>query len=396
VIVVARGALAQLAAHVQRPALVVMDANTEAAAGARVAAELGAQVLRLPADAHATEQAAALVTAELAATQPAGLVAVGSGTLTDIVRYAAHRAGRDFVSAPTAASMDGYSSSVAAMERDGVKLTLPARAPAAIFADPAIAAAAPSELTRAGIGDLLAKTAARVDWLAAHLLYGEDWRELEPLPELDVKALLAGDADAIAVLLRALIESGLAIAAVGSSRPASGCEHQTSHFWDLLAGRGLRPRALHGLQVGYATHFAMRLQRFAFGGGVALPRRPQPPAEPFDERARAWIGEPPPDVLAAVAEKQRFAAAVPDSWPDEEQRWATVRERLRASLEGFDAAAEALRAAGIPDRRPGFLGLDEQMLRAGLHYGSRLRARYTVIDFLEGQGVLEQALDAAL
>lgn len=36
------------------------------------------------------------------------------------------------------------------------------------------------------------------------------------------------------------------------------------------------------------------------------------------------------------------------------------------------------------------------MLRAGLRYGGRLRARYTVVDFLEGQGVLEQALDEAL
>jgi glycerol-1-phosphate dehydrogenase [NAD(P)+] len=396
VIVVEPGALALLADHVARPALVVVDANTEIAAGARVADELGAEVLRLPVDVHATEQAAALVTQRLQATQPDGLVVVGSGTLTDIVRYAAHLGDRDFVSVPTAASMDGYSSSVAALERDGVKLTVPARAPAAILADPRIAAAAPTELTRAGIGDLLGKTTARVDWLATHLLYGEDWRALDPLPELDVAALLAGDVDATAVLLRALIESGLIIAAVGSSRPASGCEHQTSHFWDLLAGRGVRPRALHGLQVGYATHFAMRLQRFAFAGGVALPTRPEPAAEPLDAAARAWIGEPPPDMLAAVAEKQRMIATVPGSWPDDEQRWAAVCERLRPSLEGFDAAADTLLRAGIPDRSPGYLGLDEPMLRAGLQYGGRLRARYTVVDFLEGQGLLEQALDAAM
>ena len=69
--------------------------------------------------------------------------------------------------------MDGYASSVAAMQIDGVKVTFPARAPRAIFADPRVAAAAPAELTRAGIGDLLAKATARVDWLAAHLLYGE-------------------------------------------------------------------------------------------------------------------------------------------------------------------------------------------------------------------------------
>jgi glycerol-1-phosphate dehydrogenase [NAD(P)+] len=235
-----------------------------------------------------------------------------------------------------------------------------------------------------------------VDWLAAHLLYGEDWRELEPLPELDVAALLAGDVDAIAELLRALIESGLAMAAVGSSRPASGCEHHASHFWDLLAGRGARPRALHGLQVGYATGFAMRLQRFAFGGGVALPRRPQPIAEPLDEAARAWLGEPPPDVVAAVAEKQRLIAKVPASWPDDQARWAALRARMQPSLEKFDAVADTLRRAGIPDRQPGYLGIDAAMLRAGLRYGGRLRSRYTVVDFLEGQGMLERALDAAL
>lgn len=393
VIVVAEGALERLPERVPRPALVVMDANTETVAGADVARALDAETLVLGGELHATEELAAQVRARALACT--GLVAVGSGTLTDVVRYAAHTAERDFVSVPTAASMDGYASSVAAMERDGVKLTLPARAPAAIFADPAIAAAAPVELTRAGIGDLLGKSTARVDWLAAHLLYGEEWRELEPLPQLDVPALLAGDVDAIAGLLRALIESGLTMAAVGSSRPASGCEHHASHLWDLLAGRGLRPRGLHGLQVGYATHFAMRLQRYAYGGGVALPRRPQPVAEPLDADARAWLGEPPPDMLAAVAEKQRLIAAVPASWPDDEGRWAQVRARLAPSLQGFDAVADALRAAGIPDR-PGYLGIDARMLRAGLRYGGRLRARYTTVDFLEGQGVLEEALDWAL
>ena len=33
------------------------------------------------------------------------------------------------------------------------------------------------------------------------------------------------------------------------------------------------------------------------------------------------------------------------------------------------------------------------MLRAGFRYSNRLRARYTTVDFLEGQGALEAALD---
>ena len=92
--------------------------------------------------------------------------------------------------------MDGYASA----SRRGArrrKLTLPARAPRDLRR-PRIAARAPGELTRAGIGDLLAKATARVDWLAAHLLYGEDWRELPPPAPLDVEALLAGEVEAVA------------------------------------------------------------------------------------------------------------------------------------------------------------------------------------------------------
>ena len=47
-------------------------------------------------------------------------IAVGSGTLADIVRFACHRTGRDFVSLATAASVDAYSSIVAPMVVDGM------------------------------------------------------------------------------------------------------------------------------------------------------------------------------------------------------------------------------------------------------------------------------------
>jgi glycerol-1-phosphate dehydrogenase [NAD(P)+] len=129
---------------------------------------------------------------------------------------------------------------------------------------------------------------------------------------------------------------------------------------------------------------------------VATPRRPRPVADPLDAAARAWLGEPPPAVLQAVGEKQRLLAQVPDSWPGDPERWAAVKARLEPSLAGFGAVADALRRAGIPGGEPGYLGIDAPMLRAGLRYGGRLRSRYTVVDFLEGQGMLEEALDRAL
>ena len=405
-VVLAEDAIERLPATVGAPALVVMDANTREAVGDRVLGALrGAGV-----DAEALEfeqrsgLAASLKAVECvrAALDGGRLpVAVGSGVITDIVRYAAHQLDLDFISVPTAASMDGYASSVAPLELEGVKVTFPARAPRAIFADPRVIANAPAELTRAGIGDLLGKATARVDWLAAHLLYGESF---DPdaaglvlgslrFATANVEAVLGGEPRAALSLLEGLIQSGVAMAIVGTSRPASGCEHHASHFWDLLAARGGRPPAPHGLQVGYATRFAMRLQRFAFGGGVPALDRPVVPGA-LSGAAREWLGQPTAEILAAVEEKQRFVAELGE-WPDTAAGWKRVVSGIAPALELFPDIDRALTLAGIP-AEPGYLGLDERTLRATFRYSTRLRARYTTVDFLEGQGLLEQAIEAML
>ncbi|MFL5822748.1 MAG: iron-containing alcohol dehydrogenase [Solirubrobacteraceae bacterium] len=389
------------------PALVAMDTNTERAAGWRVVEALrgaGVEVEQLVlgqgSGLRPTPDEVEAVRSRL--TEDRVPVAVGSGVVTDIVRYAAHLDDREFLSVPTAASMDGYASSMAALERDGVKVTHPARAPSAIFADPRVLASAPGELTRAGLGDLLGKATAHVDWLAAHLLYGEDYSAaaarlvIEPLEfaARQTDAVLHGQPAAIEKLFDGLIQSGRAMAFVGSSRPASGCEHHASHFWDLLASRGLRAQASHGLQVGYATRFAMRLQRFAFDGGLPVLRRPVAVADPLGAEARRWLGQPSAEIVAAVEEKAAGAADL-GRWPADAASWEAMRSSIRPALEMFSEVERALTLAGIPDG-PGFLGVDEAMLRATFRYATRLRARYTVIDLLDGQGMLDRAIEAML
>jgi glycerol-1-phosphate dehydrogenase [NAD(P)+] len=411
-IVVAEDANEQLASFAAsqgwRDAVLIMDPNTEEAAGSRVARELeGAGVrvvpLRFPnrTGLRADGEALAAARESIRRNEGGGVVAVGSGVITDITRYAAHLEDRGFVSVPTAASMDGYASGVAAMELGGVKVTFPARAPQAIFADPVVIAAAPPEMTRSGLGDLLGKATARTDWLAAHLLYGEtfcpeaDARVLAPLTYAakQADAVLSGEPAAIERLLEGLVQSGIAMAMMGNSRPASGCEHLASHFWDLLAARGLRRHAPHGLQVGYATQFAMRLQRFAFAGGVPTLATPHA-HELLGAGARDWLGEPASEIVDAMAEKRDFVVAGAAHWPGQ-GRWEALRSRVAAALELFPTVETAFAAAEIPPE-PGFLGVDAPILRATFRYACRLRARYTVLDFLEGQGVLEDALDVAL
>ncbi len=55
---------------------------------------------------------------------PRTFVAVGSGTVTDVTRFVSHRSNSDFISLPTAASVDGYTSIGAPMIIDGYKMTI--------------------------------------------------------------------------------------------------------------------------------------------------------------------------------------------------------------------------------------------------------------------------------
>ena len=54
-------------------------------------------------------------------------VAVGSGTLNDIVKRAAHELERPYLCVATAASMDGYTAFGAAITKEGYKQTMTAR-----------------------------------------------------------------------------------------------------------------------------------------------------------------------------------------------------------------------------------------------------------------------------
>lgn len=189
------------------------------------------------------------------------IVAFGSGTITDIARYCAKDKGLRLVSCPTAASVDGFCSSVCAMTFRGTKVTLPGVAPVAVFADLSVVAHAPVRLTRSGLGDILGKYISLADWRISHILTGEAYSE--PIARLVEEALtsvteLAGKDmrgnDFCKRTLDALLLSGLAMQAVGSSRPASGAEHHFSHLIAVSPKPlGLRSDALHGESVGVGT-----------------------------------------------------------------------------------------------------------------------------------------------
>lgn len=188
------------------------------------------------------------------------ILAVGSGTIHDISRYIAFQYKIPFISVPTAASVDGFVSNVAAMTWKGMKKTVPAVPPMAVFADTSIFARAPKRLIASGISDLFGKYICLADWKIAHLLTGE--YICSRIIELEEKALRTvtsslrdiaqGDAEGCEELMYALILSGLAMQMVGNSRPASCAEHHLSHLWEMEVING-RLDALHGEKVSVGT-----------------------------------------------------------------------------------------------------------------------------------------------
>ena len=183
-------------------------------------------------------------------------IACGAGTIHDITRVIAHEYSKPFISFPTAASCDGFVSNIAPVTtKSGMKITLPAVAPVAVFADTNIIANAPQRLTNAGIGDLVGKFIALTDWRIANLLIGEEIDK--DIVDIVFNAVLgaihfwyyqAGSiGEAVPKLLEALLLSGLCMQSMGNSRPASGAEHHIAHFLEMdIFGKN---NNLHGENV---------------------------------------------------------------------------------------------------------------------------------------------------
>ena len=195
------------------------------------------------------------------------LIAVGSGTIHDITRYCAYKKGIPFVSCPTAASVDGFCSSVAAMTWDGFKKTFEAVAPKIVVADLDIISKAPMFLTNSGFGDMIGKFIALADWKIAHTLTNEYFCSFIHDMTLNAtkavmestEAIKSGDVSAFEKLTYGLLMSGLAMQLLGNSRCASGAEHHISHLIEMQPdGLGAYSDALHGEKVGVGTLIASK------------------------------------------------------------------------------------------------------------------------------------------
>ncbi len=336
-------------------------------------------------------------------------VAVGAGTLNDIVKRASGELGRPYMVVATAASMDGYTAFGSSIAVKGYKNTLNCPAPTAAVADIDVLAAAPNVMTASGYGDLLGKVPAGADWILADALDIEKidagvWDLVQgPLraslsrPE----ALAAGDAAATAELAEGLIMSGLAMQAHQSSRPASGAEHQFSHLWEMEGhGVDVKPRRLsHGFKVGVgsvaiAALFEVLLNKDLADLDVAKAVAAWPSKVDLETRVRKYH---PSENLGNAAVAQTMAKYVDADGLGRRleslaAQWGDLVPRLQAQLLPAAQLQTMLRAAGAP-AHPSDIDLDWQRFKETYLRSQMIRSRYTVLDVVVEADLLDDIVD---
>lgn len=345
------------------------------------------------------------VTALLATADFGFAIAVGAGTLNDLVKMAAHRRSIPYACVATAPSMNGFTSSIAAILSDGVKTTQPCTPPIAVFADPVILAAAPYRMIASGIGDLYSKPVSNADWRLAHRLLDQPHSSIvmeiveagSALLDGVAERLPARDLDAVAKLAGALMLSGLAMQAAGNSGPASGGEHLISHYIDMTSVAFGESHDFHGCQVAVGTIVTSRLYEYlAAQDPAGFDIEARVAALPSWEEKSAAIDRDFGPLAPAVREHARKIHPTPEALRARLTRlrdnWDSIIADVSTTLRPSSELEAELISAHCPTRFPE-IGVARERARRAVVLSRDIRARFTILHLAADLGLLEPFAD---
>jgi glycerol-1-phosphate dehydrogenase [NAD(P)+] len=188
---------------------------------------------------------------------------IGGGTTIDVTKFSAHMAGIPMVSVATSLAHDGIASPVSTLRHEAGPGSYGVGPPVAVVVDLDFVARAPGAMATAGIGDAVSNLSAVADWELSAADTGEPVDGLAvAMARSAACAVLnqpgeARSAEFLTVLAEALILSGLSMAVAGSSRPASGGDHEIMHAINKL----YPGTASHGELAGIGALFCALLRK---------------------------------------------------------------------------------------------------------------------------------------
>ena len=338
------------------------------------------------------------------------LISIGGGTVTDIVRYVATRLQKPGVSMPSAMTMDGFFTNMSVIIVNGLQNTYYLDYPSLILADTDIIKKAPPFMNGAGVGEVVSKISAAMDWYAGHLVRGLPYCAniagmmgqciQEGASEETAKGIACGDPQAVWNLTDGLYKSAVGMAWYGSSPCGSGAEHQLNHFWIMCQdNKGLK-QSMHGQSVGVGAVVNMMIWEEILkldlesldAAAIAASEHSR---EAWEAGVRRVYGAGAEDIFRVQEHNHSFDPAAREQ---ELRAIAACAPQLRekfASLPHAEELSRRLKSAATACR-PQEMGLDRQDVMDAIYYAKEMRTgRYNSLWMLEALG-LQEAIGSAV
>jgi len=194
------------------------------------------------------------------------LISVGGGKVLDVVKRISLKLDINHISIPTIISNDGLISPISVLTNENnISQSLPGNMPTGVIIDLDIISNSPKQYLQAAAGDVLSNMSATNDWEYAYINNNESINDIAfQLSRMSAHSLIYSNNVDLAsknfqkMIIQGQVNSGIAMALSGTSRPASGSEHLLSHAIDHM---NLSEGTLHGYQVGILSLFTLYLQK---------------------------------------------------------------------------------------------------------------------------------------
>ena len=308
------------------------------------------------------------------------VVAVGTGSINDMCRFFSYQMNVPYAIVATAAPMDGFASSGAALMVDNIKQTIPAQTPLFIIGDTDILCGAPARMISAGLGDLLGKFTCLNDWRISKIINDEYYCDtvvnlvkdcIENVLKNADKAA-SRDPKVIGDIMEGLVLTGVAMSFVGNSRPAAGCEHHLNHYGEAIE-----------IQNGQI----LRESRPDFDAARAKAKQYDQAA--WEAKMKEVYGTASDAIIELEHESKKNEPEGRLKRIDKiEENWDEIVKLMNDYMPTSDRMIEILKSLDAP-YFPSQVGFSDEMLYNALVYGKENRARYTMLSMMGDLGVLE-------
>ncbi|MBR5518796.1 MAG: sn-glycerol-1-phosphate dehydrogenase [Clostridia bacterium] len=383
---IGNGAIADLSEYARdyKNILVVCDQNTLKVGGEQVKEILGDKVY----DVLVYNSEGFLVPDEVAIEEMENklkentdlIVGIGSGVINDLCKYVSFKRDLPYHIVATAPSMDGYASNGAALIIKNMKVTYSARVPEVIIGDTSMLKDAPMDMIKAGYGDIMGKFSCLNDWKLSKLVNDEYICEYVYDLTYDIvkktkplaKKLLERDEESIKTLMEALVVVGIAMAYIGTSRPASGSEHHLSHFFEITGIIDDEPYFCHGTDVAYSMLAVQQLRD-------EIIKMDSPVTKAFDESDwEANVKRVYKKAADGIIEYQKKLGMIyEDKSQVYAQKWNEIKEVLK-EVPSVEETTEMLETVGLPVE-DFYKMYSKEKLADAVKYAKDLKDRYTVL-----------------